>query len=334
MRNSVANGILLVLATVLSLGCIEFALRSLYPGAALGSGKDLDWFRTPGTEVATTMVPDGEIGFRPRLNGEKYDAHGIRRQPGPLPDAGGVRRILFIGDSVTARGRILDALRLELDDPTAVFLNGGIESFNLVQEVNFFLRFQSDLPVDRIIHQVHGNDLQATAIAFRDDTGTLNAYSLSVPKQWVNEWLFRHSYVYRLALAATLARQGAETTFDEARDNFRTMAAFAARRGIRYDVVLFPVLFADHQLSAAERRDWLILERACHDAVRHCISLLPVLHRMVAEGRPVQEVPGDMWHPNDEFAAEAAKYIVHALAGHDVASSYEEAMTAGATIRE
>jgi hypothetical protein len=315
VRRPLANAAVVIVATIISFVCCELALRSLYPGAALGAGKDLDWFRTPGTEVATTMVADAEIGFRPRLNGEKYDAYGIRKELRVNAAAAiDARKVLFVGDSVTARGRIINALRQQLGDPAGEFLNGGVESFNLIQEVEFFLRFQSERGIDHIIHQVHGNDLQATPIAFRDEHGALNVYSLNAPKHWVNEWLFRHSYVYRLALAAVVARRTAATTFIEARDSFSRMAGFAASRGIHYDVVLFPVLLPSGKLSASERQDWQLLDQACRDVVKHCISLLPVLDRMLDEGRPVQETVGDMWHPNDSFAAEAATQIIEALA--------------------
>jgi hypothetical protein len=218
--------------------------------------------------------------------------------------------VLFVGDSVTARARIVDAIRRELADPKALFLNGGVESFNLAQEVNFFLRFQSKASFDRIVHQVHGNDLQATPVVFKDAHGKLNVYALSAPRRSVNEWLFRYSYIYRLALTAFMSRQSEQSTFEEAKANFEAMARFAKERGIPYDVFLFPVLRPTDQLSGVEARDWAMLNGACEAAGVHCVSLRPVLDQMIAEQLSYQETPGDPWHPNDALAERSAIYIL------------------------
>lgn len=167
--------------------------------------------------------------------------------------------------------------------------------------------------MNHIIHQVHGNDLRATPIVFRDQTGTLNAYLTNSPRQHVNQWLFQHSYLYRIGLAAFLSQAAESDGFAEARDSFARMADFAARHGIRYDVVLFPILAPEAALSPTDRRDWQALERACRETVSQCVSLLPVLDRMLARGRSVEEVPGDTWHPNDAFAEAAASSIIGAL---------------------
>lgn len=314
MRHGVINALVVAASMLVAvIGC-EIGLRYLYPHGALGSGVELEFFRHESARwMSVLMVPDEVIGFRPKLNTEGgYDKHGLLRRS--HTDEGIVRRrILLLGDSVTARGRIVNAIEKVLHDPTTEFLNGGVEAFNLAQEVDFFLRFQSAVEVDHIIHQVHGNDLRATPIAFRDENGALNVYQLNSPKQYVNLWLFQNSYFYRVGLAVFLSRITEADTLREARNNFARMAAFAAERGIKYDVVLFPILLSQDALRRDDRSDWKILERACRETVQHCVSLLPVLDRMLAGGQPVEEALGDSWHPNDAFAAAAAPVIVEAL---------------------
>lgn len=314
VRKGITNALVVVASASLSIVACELGLRLVYPHGALGSGVELEFFRRDqgARWMSSVMMPDEAIGFRPKLGvAGGYDEHGLLRRS-PAEQSGVRRTILFLGDSVTARGRIVKAIEKDLHDPATELLNGGVESFNLAQEVDFFLRFQSALGVDRIIHQVHGNDLRATPIVFRDETGTLNAYLLDSSRQHVNQWLFRHSYLYRIGLAVFLSRTTGSDTFQEARDSFARMAAFAAERAIEYDVVLFPILLGPDALYRDDRRDWEILERACRAVVRRCISLLPVLERMLAEGRPVEESPGDAWHPNDAFAAAAASVIIEA----------------------
>jgi hypothetical protein len=265
--------------------------------------------------MSSILVSDPEIGFRPQLNTEVYDNHGILllRSYKNAAVAGAQQRILFIGDSVTARSRIVDAIRRQLGDANIEFLNGGVESFNLTQEVSFFLKYQSGLRVDRIIHQVHGNDLQATPITFRDETGALNVYALNAPKQYVNQWLFQNSYLYRLALAVLVAHRTEASTVDEARTDFDKMVRYTDRHGIRYDVVLFPILSPQSDLSQQERRDWNILETSCNEIVLHCVSLLPVLSQMLAQGQSGREAIGDSWHPNQSFADMAASLMIQSL---------------------
>ena len=307
MRRSAENFALFTTSLVVGVLACELALRQFYPNATLGSGVELDFFRDPiWTDVLTT---DDQIGFRPKIDTKVYDRNGIRLEPkdgGPSPNV----TVLLIGDSVTARSRIVNAVRRELADPKTLFLNGGVESFNLAQEVNFFLRFQSKASFDRIVHQVHGNDLQATPVVFRDADGKLNVYALSAPRRSVNEWLFRHSYIYRLALSAFISRQTEQATFEEAKDNFEKMAHFADEYDVPYDVFLLPVLKPPHELTPAEARDWSVLNAACKAAGVRCISLAPVLDQMISEGLSYLESPGDTWHPNDAFAARAATHIL------------------------
>lgn len=328
MRRIAAN--LALFAVSLGLGIIacEWALRLVYPNATLGAGVELSWFRDPGSNLSIYMTTDDQIGFRPQLDTKVFDKNGLLLEPKDgSPPADVTSTVLFVGDSVTARARIVDAIRRELADPKAFFLNGGVESFNLAQEVNFFLRFQSKAPFDRIIHQVHGNDLQATPIVFRDADGKLNVYALSAPRRSVNEWLFRHSYIYRLALTAFISRQTEQATFEEAKANFEAMARFAKERGVPYDVFLFPVLRPTDQLTAVEARDWATLNDACRAARVHCVSLRPVLDQMISENLVYQETPGDPWHPNDLLAKRAGNYIFDQI---DLRTTHQSGIKPGA----
>ena len=311
LRPIFGNLAILALSTALAVGCSEIGLRYLYPHASLGSGVSWSWSH----DTSSILVSDSEIGFRPQLNTEVYDNHGILlvRSYKHAAVAGEQQIILFIGDSVTARSRIVDGIDRQLGNVNVEFLNGGVESFNLTQEVSFFLKYQSGLRIDRIIHQVHGNDLQATPIAFRDETGALNVYALNSPKQYVNQWLFQNSYLYRLALAVLVAHRTEASTADEARTDFDKMVGYARSHNIRYDVVLFPILSPQSDLSPQERRDWNILETSCNEIVSHCVSLLPVLSEMLAQGQSGREAVGDNWHPNQAFADIAATLIIQSL---------------------
>jgi hypothetical protein len=308
----VLNLALLLLSTIAALALCETALRVFYPHAGFGGGSELVWFRKSGKDQVL-VVPDSKLGFRPKLGTNVYDSRGILRESTTsTASTGAGRRILFLGDSVTARARIVQAIQALLEDPLTAVLNGGVESFNLNQEVEFFFQYQAELPFDHIIHQLHANDLQSTPIAFKDRSGAINVYALNVPRLHVSSWLFQNSYLYRLALPVLVSRIAKPNTLEDARENLKRMATFAASRGIPYDVVLFPILSPYSAWSPQERTDWKTLMTACHELAR-CVSLMPVMDEMLAAGKAVEETPGDNWHPNDAFASRAARLIVQSL---------------------
>lgn len=138
MKRIAANVALFATSLVLAIIACEGALRLVYPNAALGAGIELSWFRDPGSNMSNYMTTDDQIGFRPRLDTNVFDKNGLLLKPKDgSPSADVTRTVLFVGDSVTARARIVDAVRRELADPKSFFLNGGVESFNLAQVVNF-----------------------------------------------------------------------------------------------------------------------------------------------------------------------------------------------------
>ena len=90
---------------------------------------------------------DPEMGFCPIVPGPLYAETGTWRNSYSADKHADSQRVLSLGDSVTARGRIERALarraagqRTEtpsLDCPRLEWWNGGVESFNTEQDVCF-----------------------------------------------------------------------------------------------------------------------------------------------------------------------------------------------------
>src|SRR5580704_220443 len=59
---------------------------------------------------------DANLGYRPLLGGKKYDALGTQINSYGLDKPPGVYRVLFLGDSVTARGKLIVALAANYHD--------------------------------------------------------------------------------------------------------------------------------------------------------------------------------------------------------------------------
>jgi hypothetical protein len=195
------NGLLLIAGLGFAIGLAEVVLHALDPGASFGAAQELPWMR--GADRGELFTVDPEFGFRPRLDNAVFDEHGTHRNAYPLEKTPGRERLLFVGDSVTARGRIVDALRALHGDATAEYWNAGVESFNTVQEVAFYRKYNAAIHPDHVIVTFHLNDYETTPIAFRDEAGRLVVYALNQPSREVQPWLFQNSSLYRLWLGST-----------------------------------------------------------------------------------------------------------------------------------
>src|SRR5215813_5983087 len=101
------------LGCVLFLGAMEIFYRFKAPYRAFGGARELPQFRRGGSAVAATFVVDPDFGFRPVFDTDHYSAFGTLPNDYPLTKSNGKKRLLFIGDSVTRRGHIIDALKDE-----------------------------------------------------------------------------------------------------------------------------------------------------------------------------------------------------------------------------
>jgi len=311
LRNFAANGLLLVAGLGFAVGLAEVALHAWSPGAGFGAAQELPWMR--GAERAELFTVDPEFGFRPRLANDVFDAHGTHRNEYPLPKTPGRMRLLFVGDSVTARGRIVAALRDLYGDADFEYWNAGVESFNTLQEVAFYRKYNAAIEPDHVIVTFHLNDYETTPIAFRDEDGRLVVYALNQSSREVEPWLFRHSYLYRLWLGRVRGDGG-----DFQQVASETEAALVELREVldasdtRLSVVVLPLLqrpqkWGRQQVRARQR----ILAFLEAEGIRH-FDLFPALEDALRDGVRVQEAPGDTWHPNAAVAEIFARYLSNA----------------------
>ncbi len=309
------SALLVVLGTVVGLLLSETTLRLLFPSSPMGTGYELEWFRKRPTGKTQIMTPDRELGFRPVLDGSAYNRDGILVPSSVLSVDPSARKILFVGDSVTSRGRIIRALARHVHSDHVTYLNGGVESYNVVQEVEFFFRYQSRLRIDQIVHLLHTNDLQYTPIAFFDDDDVLNVFAMNTDRRGVNPWLFQHSYLYRLVVAATFPKVGMDGLVAQTRASLQRMRDETHRRGINYTVALFPIVSPPNQWTDFDRQSRDTLLKICADLGIEVVDLLPAMRSMYAAGIDPREAPGDYWHPNDRFADAVSEALLKAKPG-------------------
>jgi hypothetical protein len=311
-RSAVHLLLVAALTTVLSFATIEVFHRFWKPHRALGGAHELQQFRQDRQEAISTRVTvDPDFGFRPILPNRQYSRFGTLKNDYPESKAPGLTRLLFIGDSVTRRGQIVEALRAHYPSWKYEFWNAGVESFNTVQEVAYYRRFNRPIRPDHVILTFHLNDFETTPVAFRDSNGKLVVYAPNLPLRQLSPWLFEHSYVYRYWLGFVSARKSARTDIiTEARTSLAELQRLVADDNAQLTVLVLPILTAQSQWKPEYheyRRQ--ILEILESLKIRH-FDLLNPLNKALAAGAVVTE-SGDyvFWHPSAEAAAFFAKYL-------------------------
>lgn len=321
---AVVAGLLLALVTV------EVVLRCVDPEVIGHAG----WIEPVDQAWADDkrFLPDDELGFRPELGPppKEYAPHGMLHNDYTLEKPDGVERLLFLGDSVTHRGKIIDALRGRLGDEGYEYWNAGVEAYGTAQEVAYYARHGSAIAPDHVILTFHINDFEVTPIWFRNGEGELMKFHRRRP-QALNPWLWRWSYLYRflqgLEGEARLENSLEEEMAEEIEDALRRLKELTARDGARLSVLILPLLGGTEGYpeawaqGAAER-----VERAARilDELGIPAYDLTAPHDLAMErGVVVREASWDPMHPSRFVAAFFADHLLAAGLFGDPAAATE-----------
>jgi hypothetical protein len=299
------------LSSVIFILAIEVFHRFKAPYRALGGAQELPQFRRGAPDRLSAFVVDPDFGFRPILDNGNYTRFGTLANGYSEAKRPGVTRLLFIGDSVTRRGQIVEALRAQYGPQNYEYWNAGVESFNTVQEVAYYKRFNRPIQPDHVILTFHLNDFETTPVAFREADGTLVVYAPNRPIQRLNPWLFRHSYTYRYWLGLLSPKKAARSDIiEEVRASLADLSRGVALDNARLTVLVLPILrpLNDWKPEYIKYRR-LILEMLESLRLRH-FDLLTPLNEALADGAVVTETGDDLfWHPSRDAAAYFAKYL-------------------------
>jgi hypothetical protein len=311
-RSAVRWLLVAALTIVLFIAAIEVSQRLRKPHGAMGAAREMPQFRHGNQEILSTrFMVDPEFGFRPILPDQQYSRFGTLTNDYPDIKQPAVTRLLFIGDSVTRRGQIVDALRARYPSEKYEFWNAGVESFNTVQELAYYRKFNRAIKPDHVIVTFHLNDFETTPVAFRDSNESLVVYAPNLPLRRLNPWLFEHSYAYRSWLGLVSARRGARTEIiAEVRTSLEELQRLLDEDNAKLTVLVLPILTAqsDWKPHYHEYRK-LILEILQSLKIRH-FDLLKPLNDALADG-VVTTIAGDtvFWHPTAEVAVYFAQYL-------------------------
>jgi hypothetical protein len=290
---------------------VELFHRLKAPYRTFGGAQELPQFRRGEPDRLSDFVIDPEFGFRPILGSGSYTRFGTLANEYSEAKRRGVTRLLFVGDSVTRRGHIVEALRREYGSEHYEYWNSGVESFNTVQEVAYYRRFSRPIQPDHVILTFHLNDFETTPVAFREADGTLVVYAPNWPVRRLNTWLFQHSYSYRYWLALVTPRKMARSEIiEEVRANLADLQRLVTVDNARLTVLVLPILqpLSNWKPEYKEYRR-LIVDMLQSLSIRHFDLLIP-LNEALADGAVVTETGDDLfWHPSPDAASYFAKYL-------------------------
>ena len=247
---------------------------------------------------------------RPILGNGFYSEYGTRANAYALEKPPAKTRLLFIGDSVTARGHVVEAIRDVYGDEHHEYWNAGVESFNTVQEVNYYRRYNAAISPDHVILTFHLNDFGTTPIAFRNDDGAIVVYAPNRPLREINPWLFRHSYTYRFVIglmsATTIDRRG---VLAEVRASLVDLRGAVDEHGAKLTVLIHPTLLPLDAWSGDDQERRAIIRGFLDELDIAYLDLWDPLGAALMDGVVVTEELGDVWHPSPAVAAYFARFV-------------------------
>ena len=310
-RTLLATLLMVGLGCVVFVGAVEIFYRFKAPYRAFGGARELPQFRRGGSTVAATFVVDPDFGFRPVFDNGYYTAFGTLANDYPLSKSNGKKRLLFIGDSVTRRGHIVDALKDEYGSLRYEYWNAGVESFNTVQEVRYYKHFNRGLRPDEVFLTFHLNDFETTPVAFREANGSLVVYAPNVSVQRINPWLFQHSSLYRAWIGVTTARKTERVEIiNEVRGSLAELKRMVEADGARLTVLVLPILRPLNHWNAEYRENRRRILDILGSLRLRYFDLLEPLNQAFADGVSVVEAGDDLfWHPSREVARYFGAYL-------------------------
>ena len=254
-----------------------------------------------------SFVADDECGYLPRTDSDEYDHYGCRRNDYKLEKPAGKQRVLFMGDSVTHRGRIIRALQKLYGDSHYEYWNAGVESFNTEQELVLYRRHNAQIKPDQAILCFHNNDFMQTPIVYQKD-GKLQMLTPQRDRKKINMWWFDNSYFYRFLIGLSW-RGDSEEKAREVRANLVEMKQLMADQKVDFRIVLLPLMKPLKEWDEGENWSRQQSTQMFKELKIPYYDLLPCLEQMLQQGLAVEENAGDSWHPNDVAAAHFAEEL-------------------------
>ena len=298
-RAGLRSRVLLSAVTLVVLVLVaEVVVRTLVPRDRFLSWDELDDHMKTARLAEGVLQVDQALGHRPVFGGKDYDAEGILHHS--RKHSTGSSQTLFLGDSVTRRGTLIQGFREFA--PEMSLWNAGVEAWCPVQEVESYLAHTRTSQPERLVLTFHNNDFAFTPVALWHG----DSLAICVPGEVCEFWpdAYKLSWLYRLwvnarhpKLHALPDAQGmlpmVESSMGQLRDSAR-------EDGIEFDVLLLPLFAPLSEWDESERQSREMAIALFERLGLRWIDLLEPIAQMFDAGLVVQVMEGDRWHPNSE----------------------------------
>lgn len=295
MQKTVFRLILIALGCFFGLLATEIGLRLYYPDGGIPAVHLLE----ASDEKHSMIVEDPECGYLPVVGRGDYGPNGCLANDYDLDNKSG-RRVLFIGDSVTRRARIVKPLTELYAGKEYEFWNAGVESFNTKQEVVFYRRYNQKIKPDHVVLTFHNNDFRVTPLVMRE-AGQIRIFE---PTMHMNQWLFARSHLYRWAWPKLEDKEERALQVRQSLEELKELTA-----DIRLSVVLHPMLKPLEDWDDKEKRSRELSLKYFDELGLTYYDLLPVLEQAIADKTDLLEQAGDFLHPGDALGQRFAHYL-------------------------
>jgi hypothetical protein len=250
---------------------------------------------------------DEALGYRPVPGGEKYAPHGAHWNEYALEKPADKRRLLFIGDSVTDRGKLITALSEEIGEELGdgfEYWNAGVVGYSTQQELGYYRDHLASIAADHVILTFHLNDYETTPVVFELDGEYVSVHS-RIGRRHPNAWLLEHSFLYRFGWSWLASRQGRaleDGIEADVAEGLRALRDLVRARGAEFTVLVLPWIEERSRWPAPKPRHHELTVRTLQElGIRH-YTFLETLDRAAAAGLPIHEQKKDPQHPSLEFA--------------------------------
>jgi hypothetical protein len=309
-KHLVSKLLLAIFSIIVTLFMAEGLLRTYWPSSTFSMGSELQSMRNNPYDLKNLFTIDPDFGFRPILGNNFYNEYGTRINGYRLEKKQDITRLLFIGDSVTYREKIVDKLKRLFGEEKFEYWNAGVESFNTVQEVNYYKKYNCSINPDHVILTFHLNDFETTPISFYQDDRIV-VYAPNMSMDYINPWLFKNSDVYRLISGLRLNRgkDGRETIIREVHASLADLRDVLSADNIKLTVLILPYLTPPAKWSPDQRQGRQRIIDILEILDIKYFDLFDILEQATRGKVNVQQIKGDIWHPSDEISVMFGKYL-------------------------
>ncbi len=256
---------------------------------------------------------DPELGHIPRMGREfLYSDFGTKHNSYPAAKRPGWKRVLLLGDSITAIGYTGQNLIKKSSKEKYEFWNCGVPGYSTFQELNYFKRYCSKTEPDQVILNFFLNDFDGTPVVLKDADDQYVVITPYTGSGAFHPWLFRNSLIYRGYLSLKIALWGRQGLREDVAANIKKLAEQGEKSGFDLFVVVYPWLdkYDEWPRKFKNQREDII--EILEASGLPFIDLKPLLDKSL-ERHPAEWArnnPADPVHPSDAFCQNAADYII------------------------